>query len=140
MTEETPRVDGSFAINVQLSEGFTLNYSGYVIAGQTMDERNVHLDQAMLLVERQRRFAELPKLEARLSAIEQHKEQVTRQLESSQAMKAGGGRTPSNRRDDEAKFKEQLNLHNTEIANLRATILSIKSEMAGKKPTPKLVA
>lgn len=70
------RVAGSFTFNSQLPNGKSLSFSGYVLAGDGIDEVNQRLDVAVQCVERQRLAAEIPELEAKLAQTEKAKVQV----------------------------------------------------------------
>ena len=59
-------VAGSFTMQAQLPNGKSLTFSGYVLQGEALADINAKLDVASAVVERQRKIAEIPVLEADL--------------------------------------------------------------------------
>lgn len=70
------RVAGSFTFQAQMPNGKSLSFSGYVLAGSSIEEVNKHLDMAATVVERQRLAAEIPELEKKLEQTEIARSQV----------------------------------------------------------------
>ena len=134
-------VAGSFTLNTQMPNGQTMTFSGYVLQGESVAEINEKMDVAMMVVSRQRTFAELPELEAKLDGIEKHKGHLIEQLE-------GWSREPpptaSNKKAQQQlniqNAQQQIKMHDKEIAAGRARIAEIRAQMAGPKAGPKLVA
>jgi hypothetical protein len=70
-------VSGSFAINAQLPDGMSINFSGYVLQGEGSLDLNMKVDMGMAMIKRQRLIAEVPILETKLKQLEEAKMQTT---------------------------------------------------------------
>lgn len=100
-------VAGSFAINAQLPNGKTLNFSGYVLQGESLADINTKVDLAMGVVERQRLHSEIPELEAKVEQYEKARKQ------SEAIIKELTGKDRQTSQD-----KQQLNTHRVNITML----------------------
>lgn len=124
------RVAGSFTFNAQCGEGKSLSFSGYILAGQTIDEVNAHLDIAAKAVQRQREIAEIPMLEAKLKGITDHREFLIRTVEELEAKKASGKSLTSQEKMNLQGCKVNIEKHARDIEQGQETIAKMRTLLA----------
>ena len=70
------RVAGSYTFAAQLPNGKTCTIQGYILAIDDFESLNKRMDMAAAVVERQRRIAEIPALEAKVQALEDQRRNI----------------------------------------------------------------
>jgi hypothetical protein len=76
---ETPIAAGNFHLSQDMPNGRKMDVSLYVFAGDTTEELNNRVDEAMSVMERQRKRLEIPLLEA---ALENDRQGLANQLDA----------------------------------------------------------
>lgn len=107
-----PTAVGNFHLSQDMPNGRKMDMSCYLLAGETVADLNQRIDDAMAVMERQRRRLEIPLLEA---ALEKDKEGLANQLDAFNALleraKGNGKRLTSS---------EQTHVQTTYPANIKA--------------------
>ena len=116
-------VAGSFNFAAQLPNGKSLTFSGYVLAGETMDEIDRKLDIAAKAVDRQRMIAEIPELEMKLQQLQEGRQQSVDIIAATQA-EVGRLDTKS------PGSKQKLAQHEMQINNHTVTIKKYDRDIA----------
>ena len=70
------RVAGSYTFAATLPNGKQCTINGYILADDDVESINKRMDVAAAVVERQRRIAEIPELEAKLQAVKDARSQL----------------------------------------------------------------
>lgn len=109
---------GNFQLAAQLGEqaGKTMTISGYIVSGEDPLTLNARLDQYMAVMDRQRKRAEVPMLEAKL---EQMKQALRQQQEIYEDM---DGRAKKNQLMTSAEKKNYHEVLPNNMRNLREQI------------------
>lgn len=113
------RVAGSFTFQAQMPNGKSLSFSGYVLAGQTPEEVNRHLDMAAAVVERQRLAAEIPTLETKLIQTEDTRRQLIEIISEL-----------SSKERPTSQEKNHLNTHRVNLQNVERQIVAGQEAIA----------
>lgn len=116
-------VAGSFNFSAQLPNGKTVTFSGYVLAGETMDEIDRKLDIAAKAIDRQRMIAEIPELEMKLLQLQESRQQS---MDIIAATQAEIGKTDSK----SPGYKQKLASHELQINNHTVTIKKYDRDIA----------
>jgi hypothetical protein len=116
-------VAGSFNFAAQLPNGKSLTFSGYVLAGESMDGIDRKLDIAAKAVDRQRMIAEIPELEMKLTQLQEARQQSMDIIAAtSQQMATIDPKKPGS--------KQQMSQHELQLNNHRVTIQKYDRDIA----------
>ena len=108
-------VAGSFNFAAQLPNGKSLTFSGYVLAGESMDEIDRKLDIAAKAVDRQRMIAEIPELEMKLLQLQEGRQQSMDIIASTTTEMATVDRKGPGYRQKSAQLELQIQNHSVTI-------------------------
>jgi hypothetical protein len=109
-------VVGSFNFSAQLPNGKSLTFSGYVLAGESMDEIDRKLDIAAKAVDRQRMIAEIPELEMKLQQLQEGRQQSMDIIASATSELGKLDNKGPGYRNKAAQHELQINNHRVTIA------------------------
>jgi hypothetical protein len=129
-------VAGSFNYAAQMPNGKSLTFSGYILQGESLTDIHAKVDLAEKVVERQRRIAEIPELEAKLDqqlqAMRQAQAIVTDSSRRHGEM-IGKERLTTAEKLQVEKYDEQMAAHQSNIAHLETSIAKGKLAVAEAK-------
>ena len=129
-------VAGSFNFAAQLPNGKSLTFSGYILQGEKIDAIHQKLDLAAAVVERQRRIAEIPELEAKLDqtmlAMRQAQD-IVRDTAKRHEELAGKERLSTSEKVQVEKFDEQMSAHKGNIDRLEFQVAKGRLAIAEAK-------
>jgi uncharacterized protein YciI len=129
-------VAGSFNFAAQMPNGKSLTFSGYILQGESLADINAKLDIAEAVVERQRRIAEIPELEAKLEQQLQSMRQANDIIKDAarrhQEM-IGKDRLTTSEKVQIEKYDEMVQTHQANLAHLETSVAKGRLAVAEAK-------
>jgi hypothetical protein len=129
-------VAGSFNYAAQMPNGKSLTFSGYILQGESIADIHAKVDLAEKVVERQRRIAEIPELEAKLDQQLQAMRQaqdIVKDAARRHGEMIGKDRLTTAEKLQVEKYDEQVAAHQSNIAHLETSIAKGKLAVAEAK-------
>ena len=129
-------VAGSFNFAAQMPNGKSLTFSGYILQGESMSDIHAKVDLAEQVVERQRRIAEIPELEAKLDQQMQAMRQaqdIIKDAARRHSEMIGKDRLTTSEKVQIEKYDEMMSAHQSNIAHLETSIAKGRLAVAEAK-------
>ena len=129
-------VAGSFNFAAQMPNGKSLTFSGYILQGESIQDIHAKVDLAEQVVERQRRIAEIPELEAKLDQQLQAMRQAQDIIKDSARRHAemiGKDRLTTSEKVQIEKYDEMMAAHQSNINHLETSIAKGRLAVAEAK-------
>jgi hypothetical protein len=129
-------VAGSFNFAAQMPNGKSLTFSGYILQGESLEDINAKLDIAEAVVERQRRIAEIPELEAKLDQQMQSMRQaqdIIKDAARRHSEMIGKDRLTTSEKVQVEKYDEMVQAHQSNLAHLETSVAKGRLAVAEAK-------